>query len=266
MARNGKIARLPRNIRDQLNRRLDEGESGVRLVAWLNSLPEVQAVLDQDFEGRPINEQNLTEWRQGGYLVWARLQESWEWWQLNREEGDRIATDSGPVPLSDSLSPMVALVLGKTINDLFADSPADPAHQKKLLALLAELSRLRRTDHEAARLRIHLEENEKRRAKEREADARAAKEAARRSAEAAEREAEERIAQERTAIIEKANRRYLFGTSRPKAAKQRPNEILHPPAASTTGPGPAESNQIKPNQASAPSLSVHEPHDLLHPP
>ncbi len=36
MARTGKIARLPRALREELNRHLDEGEAGVDLVAWLN--------------------------------------------------------------------------------------------------------------------------------------------------------------------------------------------------------------------------------------
>ena len=39
MARTGKIARLPDDIREQLNRRLNDGEKGKKLVMWLNSLP-----------------------------------------------------------------------------------------------------------------------------------------------------------------------------------------------------------------------------------
>jgi hypothetical protein len=61
MTRNGKIARLTRPIRDELNRRLQDGEPGVRLVAWLNGLPETQKILQVDFGGRPISEQNLSE-------------------------------------------------------------------------------------------------------------------------------------------------------------------------------------------------------------
>ncbi len=45
MSRTGKIARLPRQLRDQLNRRLDDGEPGAELVAWLNSQPTVQTLL-----------------------------------------------------------------------------------------------------------------------------------------------------------------------------------------------------------------------------
>lgn len=46
----GKIARLPRDVRDQLNRRLENGEGGASLVAWLNSLPGVKKALKRNGE------------------------------------------------------------------------------------------------------------------------------------------------------------------------------------------------------------------------
>ena len=70
MTRNGKIARLPESIRNELNQRLLDGERGVALVAWLNGLPQVQAVMQESFEGRPVTEDNLSQWRNGGYLAW----------------------------------------------------------------------------------------------------------------------------------------------------------------------------------------------------
>jgi hypothetical protein len=79
MTRTGKIARLPKIIRDQLNQRLDDGEQGARLVTWLNSLPEVQAILTRDFEGKAVSEQNLSEWRKGGFRDW---QAKTEWLQM----------------------------------------------------------------------------------------------------------------------------------------------------------------------------------------
>ena len=42
--RTGKIARLPKAVREELNRRLQDGEPGTQLVEWLNSLPQVQRV------------------------------------------------------------------------------------------------------------------------------------------------------------------------------------------------------------------------------
>jgi hypothetical protein len=67
MARIGKIARLPGGIRAQLNTRLHDGAEGKQIVLWLNSLPEVRKILAQHCDGRPISEQNLSQWRQGGY-------------------------------------------------------------------------------------------------------------------------------------------------------------------------------------------------------
>jgi len=71
-SRNGKIARLPRLIRHQLNTRIEDAEPGPALLKWLNGLPEVQELLARDFESRPINEQNLSDWRQGGFRDWQR--------------------------------------------------------------------------------------------------------------------------------------------------------------------------------------------------
>lgn len=49
MTRNGKIARLPLEIRNRLGRRLQNGEVGKTLVSWLNSLSEVKHVMHQEF-------------------------------------------------------------------------------------------------------------------------------------------------------------------------------------------------------------------------
>jgi hypothetical protein len=71
--RNGKIAHLPFQIREELNIRLANGEPGNRLVEWLNTHPAVNEVIHNCFGGRPVSEQNLSEWRNGGYEQWAML-------------------------------------------------------------------------------------------------------------------------------------------------------------------------------------------------
>src|SRR5713101_3484058 len=78
LSRNGKIARLPLAIRQELNRRLDEGEQGKKLVAWLNGLPAAQAIAVAEFGGKPIREQNLSEWKRGGYRDWLAQHEALE--------------------------------------------------------------------------------------------------------------------------------------------------------------------------------------------
>ncbi len=76
--RRGKIARLPSRIREELNLRLDNGDPGPELLAWLNGLPEVQAILARQFGGRPIRQQNLSEWRLGGWQDWMQEQAALE--------------------------------------------------------------------------------------------------------------------------------------------------------------------------------------------
>ena len=55
MSRRGKIARLPEEIREELNRRLADGEPGSSLARWLNGLPAVREMLERYFGGRDIN-------------------------------------------------------------------------------------------------------------------------------------------------------------------------------------------------------------------
>jgi hypothetical protein len=73
-SRTGKIARLPHEVREQLNQKIRNGEIGRKICEWVNSLPEVQSVLALEFRGKPITEQNLSEWRKGGYREWLGYQ------------------------------------------------------------------------------------------------------------------------------------------------------------------------------------------------
>ena len=57
MLRKRKIARLPRPLRHELNRRLADNLDGGAILNWLNALPEVKAVLARDFGGEPIGKQ-----------------------------------------------------------------------------------------------------------------------------------------------------------------------------------------------------------------
>jgi hypothetical protein len=69
-SRNGKIARLPFEIREELNHRLMNNEPAKSIVAWLNGDSTVRHCLEALFEGRPMTEQNVSEWRQGGHEEW----------------------------------------------------------------------------------------------------------------------------------------------------------------------------------------------------
>lgn len=157
MTRNGKIARLPRYLRDSLNRRLYEGQSGKKLVGWLNSLQAVQDTMEEYFNSVPISEQNLSEWKQGGYLEWQKHEESLEWVRQVTEQADDLSGEAGLVPLSDRFAGVVALTLGKLLQQAAAKPLEEDSVRQEIIMLSRELALLRREDHEAARLKMELE-------------------------------------------------------------------------------------------------------------
>jgi len=73
-----KISRFPRPIREELNRRLDVSEPGKLVLQWLNSLPEVHAVLHSDFKGETVSKQNLDNWKNTGLRNWQLAQTALE--------------------------------------------------------------------------------------------------------------------------------------------------------------------------------------------
>src|ERR1043166_3963356 len=70
-----KIASLPRNIREELNCRVERSEKTRVTLQWVNAIPEVQAILKENFEGEPIKQQNLFDWKTSpGYSAWKLTQ------------------------------------------------------------------------------------------------------------------------------------------------------------------------------------------------
>ena len=140
MKRTGKIARLPHQLRDQLNQRLHNGEPGVDLIQWLNALPEVQALLAEHFNGVPISSQNLSEWNNGGFLDWLTSQEL-------LEAAREFAANTAQLPgadgeLAGSLSHAIiaryAVLLGKMPLD--GPTPPDVLDQINLLLRLHRMT------------------------------------------------------------------------------------------------------------------------------
>jgi hypothetical protein len=70
----GKIARLPDDVREQLNQRLLDGHSASAILPWLNGLAPVKEVLAAQFASEPVTAQNLSNWRIGGFQHWLRDQ------------------------------------------------------------------------------------------------------------------------------------------------------------------------------------------------
>ena len=156
ITRNGKIARLPKAVRDELNQRLADGEPGNDLVIWLNALPEVKSVLAKEFNRRPIREQNLSEWKQGGYGDWERQQEALKAIRHFGVDATELSQAAGG-QLTDQLAVCVAARIAVALKSL-ASGEGDPAEQfTRLRELCGDLVALRRGDHDAEWLRLERE-------------------------------------------------------------------------------------------------------------
>src|ERR1700677_829001 len=68
--RKSKIARLPFNIREELNHQIMDNVPTKDILNWLNSDPTVRHYMERLFQNRFITDQNLSEWRQGSYQEW----------------------------------------------------------------------------------------------------------------------------------------------------------------------------------------------------
>jgi hypothetical protein len=121
--RNGKIARLPKETRDLLNRMLDDG------------LP-YRVIIDELGEGGSgLNCQNITNWVQGGYQDYLRLQEAIHKAKLQTEFAADFLRETGPLDPA-LLSQALNLVAGtqlfdalrkhgdQALENMFRDRPA----------------------------------------------------------------------------------------------------------------------------------------------
>lgn len=165
MARNGKIAHLPREIRNELNRRLQDSEQGGSLLAWLNGLPQVRRVLAKDFGGSAISKQNLCEWRAGGFAEWqARRETLAQARELAADATELASATEGR--LTDHLATVLAARYASALAGW--NGKVTELFRKKLRALRGlcqDIVELRRGDHSGARLKMEQERLEREREK-----------------------------------------------------------------------------------------------------
>jgi hypothetical protein len=162
---NGKIGRLPSEIREQLNQRLFDGETASSLLPWLNSLPAMQTILASRFAGEPVSEQNLSQWRIGGYVQWQKQQERRaivaELAAEDRELDAESATSE--MKLNHRLSHVLTADFALAARELLA-TLTDPRERcQHLQEFLQTLKFQRREDNMTERLKLAME----RRARER---------------------------------------------------------------------------------------------------
>ena len=153
MTRRGKIARLPLPIREQINQRLENGEEGKKIAEWLNTLPEVNAIMAAEFDGQPINEPNLSHWKLGGYREWEEQQAALETMLQFQSEAVQLSQAGGPQVI-EQLALCLTARLAIALRPSFAGSD-DPAERlEQLRRLRRDVVALRKGDHDERWVKI----------------------------------------------------------------------------------------------------------------
>jgi hypothetical protein len=139
----GKIARLPFDVRQQLNVRMRDGVPDPVILSWLNDLPEVKKALAAAEFGGPkqagsrVTPQNLSEYRRAGgpYEAWVAKQEEVESIRALTELSYQMALAAG----GDVHDPAVAVTAGKIASRL------EGATGEQLVAYADALARLNKS-------------------------------------------------------------------------------------------------------------------------
>lgn len=145
----GKIARLPWTIREAVNHRLLNGETYPTIAAWLNALPEVKRILEDQFGGQEISPQNLSNWRSGGYADWIAEREEVEAAKQLAQFSAELAEASGEFPTAGAK----ALATGRVLARL--TKLGEEADLETLDALVLAISRLAKADAAAATVKLN---------------------------------------------------------------------------------------------------------------
>jgi hypothetical protein len=157
-ARCGKVARLPIQIRDALNRRLENNEPAGAILPWLNSLPETKQVLAAQFQNAPITPQNLSEWRQGGFREWLLRRELTQHAESLDETAVQVKGRLQPQALADNLATVLAARYAALLNSW--DGSVTPEFESQLRILRAlshDIVQLQKSLHRAAEQNLKLE-------------------------------------------------------------------------------------------------------------
>jgi len=118
-------------------------------------LPQVKTVLAEHFAGRPINEQNLSDWRQGGFEEWLAHQDLLAQaaeLAANRQELEAIAPGQSAAEL---LTQAITFRFGAILASQGPELDAKSLNQIRALTRLCQsVVKVRRCEQDAARLKI----------------------------------------------------------------------------------------------------------------
>jgi hypothetical protein len=127
----GKLGRLPWAVKRELHRQLRDAVPGTAILTWLNDQPEVQAVLADQWDGRKVTPQNLSDYKGSAeYQKWLKSQEALE---VSREKTKFVLDFSAEAGL-DLMDTADSLVVSRLLEDLEAAEGDDAVNLMRTLA------------------------------------------------------------------------------------------------------------------------------------
>jgi hypothetical protein len=144
-----KIARLPHDIRNQLNQRLLDDQSASITLPWLNGLPAVQKILAAHFDAKPVNAPNLTHWRQTGFQRWLKKQEPLAIIQeLSEDAADFFRAGRGRIASG------AATIASSHVLEFLRSIPPEKRSTADLAKIISSISTLIKIEQASGRLKL----------------------------------------------------------------------------------------------------------------
>ncbi len=133
--RTGKIARLSFDVRTQVNHLLRDGAPYAAIIQFIFTTANVE-----------VNEQNLTNWKDGGHQDWLKEQERLEDMQAKREFAFQIVKENDGSKLHEANLHLAASQIyevltdfdPRRLKDLLDKSPENYAHVVNALGKLSK--------------------------------------------------------------------------------------------------------------------------------
>jgi len=136
-----KLGRLPYALRSEINHRIRDGRTGTELLTYINATKELRA-LKRSSGCKPVNAQNLSDWRDSGYKDWLIDQDKTAHFKEMHEFSRALVEQAGGDPAEvgcDILTGKLLTVLSQ------ADEPTESL-VKCLTALRKESTNDRKID------------------------------------------------------------------------------------------------------------------------
>ena len=155
--RNGKVAHLPKAVREQVNLQLDEGKTYAEIMAWLadNGYPD-------------FTYDNIFQWKEGGFQDWLKHQDQLSEFEKLRELAMDVAQENEGSKTQEAALHIGAALIFQTLVDfnpkkLSERLDAKPEH---FTTMMNAFTRLNRRSNELDMIKEYMRQEEERRQKE----------------------------------------------------------------------------------------------------